>query len=203
MLVAACVAAAAERGVVLERVAVSRAGVELTLSAPLAIEARALPGAGDAAARWYVDLPATVGSGVARTIAGTSPLLRVRTAQRDDGGVRVVLDLDRAAPCAVEGRGRRITLRLDGAAPAPPSVPSGGATTAPSSPPAPSGPAAKNAARPRLGPAEEGRHILLYDPRDFDLPRPPDDEPPPDPHLLPRGHPPVLRYDLGPPGSGR
>jgi hypothetical protein len=181
--VAAVLLAALPAGAtVLERVTLAPGGIALQLSSPLAVEAHAIGGAGDAVARVFVDLPGTtLARGVPRTIDGRSPILRVRVAQRDAETVRVVLDLDRAVAPAVETEAERITLRVGDDTP-PPSL--GTADT----------PAASEAHAERRTTDDPQVHPprrFLYDPRDFDLPKPPDD---PLPAELPKGHPPVLRW---------
>jgi N-acetylmuramoyl-L-alanine amidase len=76
--------------------------------------------------RLYVDLPpaTTVAPGLARTVAGTDPVIGVRVGIGDDGGPRVLVELEGAGAYRLmpERGGRVLVLSIAAAADATPSV---------------------------------------------------------------------------------
>jgi N-acetylmuramoyl-L-alanine amidase len=99
---------------VLERIEVSggvTAMVRLHLSAPVTPVVRALPAGKDVPDRVYLDLPGTViASGLQAAVPGVDPILRIRTGQFGATVARVVLDLTRAVPFAVQSAGPTVTI---------------------------------------------------------------------------------------------
>src|SRR5690242_18248523 len=108
---------------VLERIEVvggEAPAVRLHLSEPAAAQARSLPPTGDAPNRIYVDLAGTtLAPTLARVVAGSAAVVRVRAGQFDRSTARVVLDLARAVPFTVRPSGGTITIALGAPAPAP------------------------------------------------------------------------------------
>ena len=100
---------------VLERIEVStspQVAVTLHLSGPTT------PRAGHLTApdRVFVDLPETLlAPDAPRVMGAAGSVLQVRTAQRDESTVRVVLDLARAAPYTVRADGPTVTVTLTAA----------------------------------------------------------------------------------------
>jgi hypothetical protein len=97
---------------VLERIEVSTSP---QVAVTLHLSGSTTPRAGHLTApdRVFVDLPETLlAPDAPRAIGAGGSVLQVRTAQRDESTVRVVLDLARAAPYTVRARGPTVIVTL-------------------------------------------------------------------------------------------
>jgi len=120
------------RAAILESLDAEPGTVRIALSEPAPHRLSVIRTPDGTPVRLYVDLPAgtTLGPGVARSVAGTEPVSGVRVGIGDDGGLRVLVELDGADGFRLmpDRRGRELVLTVDPIAPAEPLV---GPTPAP------------------------------------------------------------------------
>jgi N-acetylmuramoyl-L-alanine amidase len=132
------------RAAILESLDAEPGTVRIALSEPAPHRLSVIRTPDGSPVRLYVDLPAgtTLAPGVPRSVAGSEPVTGVRVGIGDDGGVRVLVELDGADAFRLmpERRGRELVLTVDPVAGAEPPV-------GPTPPPA----VANEATRPRAG----------------------------------------------------